>query len=149
MTQKQTERQLSQLVALVDDEPEILQALESLLAFKGVACSVHESGESLLEAVTLLEGQLWLPREDKQLARLNAVVLDINLPGMSGADLVQALRRLQPQLKIVMITAALADQLQAGAQDLQDFTIVYKPFRLETLEKALQEACARCTARPR
>lgn len=140
MTQKQTERQLSQLVALVDDEPEILQALESLLAFKGVACSVHESGESLLEAVTLLEGQLWLPREDKQLARLNAVVLDMNLPGMSGADLVQALRRLQPQLKIVMITAALADQLQARAQDLQDVTMVYKPFRLETLEKALQEA---------
>lgn len=140
MTQKQTERQLPQLVALVDDEPEILQALESLLAFKGVACSVHESGESLLEAVTLLEGQLWLPREDKQLAPLYAVVLDMNLPGMSGADLVQALRRLQPQLKIVMITAALADQLQARMQDLRDVTLVYKPFRLETLEKALQEA---------
>jgi len=69
------------MVALVDDEVQIAQALKALLSFKGMAASVHESAESLLAALTLRDGHLWLSDSDGTTTRLGAVVLDLNLPG--------------------------------------------------------------------
>ncbi len=129
-----------ELVAVVDDEPQILQVLEAVLSFKGVPSSLHGSAEALLDVVKPIDGRLWLRTDDGRSACLKAVVLDMNLPGMSGADLATALRRLQPNLKIVMITAALPEQLQAHALDLEGVVVVRKPFRLETLEQALRDA---------
>lgn len=142
MVQLQTDKPLAapQVVALVDDEVQIAQALQALLSFKGIASSVHDRAESLLEALQVQDGQLVLPGPDGVPAVLQAVVLDMNLPGMSGADLVLALRRLQPQLRMVMITAALDEKLQERAHDLQGVTVLAKPFTLESLESALQVA---------
>ena len=74
---------------------------------------------------------------DGTAAALQAVVLDLNLPGMNGIDLVLTLRRLQPQLRMVMITAALEGALQARATDMQGVKVLAKPFGLESLEAAL------------
>ena len=126
------------MVALVDDEVQIVQALKALLSFKGVAASVHESAESLLAALTQRDGQLWLVDADGEPTRLGAVVLDLNLPGMNGADLAAELHRLRPQLPIVMITAALDEKLLARVQAMPDVTLLSKPFTLESLEQALQ-----------
>ena len=41
---------LPQCVALVDDEEQITQALQTLLSFQGVSTSVHHSAESLLQS---------------------------------------------------------------------------------------------------
>lgn len=124
-------------VALVDDEVQITQALQMLLSFKGVHTSVHHSAESLLHALQIREGHLWLQRDDGALAQLQAVVLDLNLPGMNGIDLVVALRQLHPQLRMVMITAAIAETFQARMTDLHGVTLLSKPFGLESLESAL------------
>ena len=126
------------MVALVDDEVQIVQALKALLSFKGVAASVHESAESLLAALTQRDGQLWVADADGEPTRLGAVVLDVNLPGMNGADLAAELHRLRPQLPIVMITAALDEKLLARVQAMPDVTLLSKPFTLESLEQALQ-----------
>ncbi len=142
MTKLQADEPLApkQVVALVDDEVQIAQALQALLSFKGVSSSVHHSAESLLQALVVADGELYLKGEDGVPALLGAAVLDLNLPGMNGADLVVALRRLQPRLQIVMITAALDGKLQERAQDLQGVTVLSKPFTLESLESALQVA---------
>jgi DNA-binding response OmpR family regulator len=128
---------LPQCVALVDDEEQITQALQTLLSFQGVSTSVHHSAESLLQSLQVRNGQLCLQLTDGTAAALQAVVLDLNLPGMNGIDLVLTLRRLQPQLRMVMITAALEGTLQARATDMQGVTVLAKPFGLESLEAAL------------
>lgn len=128
---------LPQCVALVDDEEQITQALQTLLSFQGVSTSVHHSAESLLQSLQVRNGQLCLQLADGTAAALQAVVLDLNLPGMNGIDLVLTLRRLQPQLRMVMITAALEGTLQARATDMQGVTVLAKPFGLESLEAAL------------
>lgn len=140
MAQTQTDEQMPQLVALVDDEVQIGQALKALLSFKGIASSVHETAESLLAVVSPHNGKLCLKSDDGRLAVVNSVVLDLNLPGMNGADLVVALRRMQPDLMIVLMTAALEEQLKERADDLQGVTLLSKPFTLESLERALQVA---------
>ena len=43
-------------VALVDDEVQITQALQTLLSLKGVPTSVHHSAESLLQALQVRDG---------------------------------------------------------------------------------------------
>jgi DNA-binding response OmpR family regulator len=50
---------------------------------------------------------------------------------------VLALRRQQPQLRLVMITAAIEETLQARMTDLQGVTLLPKPFGMESLETAL------------
>lgn len=125
------------LVALVDDDAQIVEALKMLLSLQGVNTSVHASAESLLSSVSPSPGGLQLNAVDGAAGVLAAVVLDLNLPGMSGADLVLRLRALQPELKIIMITAALDDVLQQRGGDLQGVTCLSKPFSLESLEAAL------------
>ena len=115
---------LPQCVALVDDEVQITQALQTLLSLKGVPNSVHHSAESLLQALQVRDGQLGLQLADGTQAEVQAVVLDLNLPGMNGIDLVLTLRRLQPQLRMVMITAALEGALQARATDMQGVKVL-------------------------
>ena len=140
MAQTQTNDQMPQWVALVDDELQIVQALKALLAFKGISSSVHESAESLLAVVSQQGGKLCLKTDDGSMVVLDSVLLDLNLPGMNGADLVVALRAMQADLRIVMMTAALDEQIQERAQDLQGVTLLSKPFSLESLERALQVA---------
>lgn len=124
-------------MALVDDEVEITQALQTLLGFSGVQASVHHSAESLLASVQVHDGQLWVQCPDGSQALLSAAVLDLNLPGMNGIDLAVALRRLHPSLRMVMMTAASQEITASRAQDLKGVTLLSKPFHLETLENAL------------
>lgn len=124
-------------IALVDDEVEITQALQTLLGFSGIQASVHHSAESLLASVQARDGQLWVQCPDGSQAPLSAAVLDYNLPGMNGIDLALSLRRLHHPLRMVMITAAMQEITESRAQDLQGVTLLSKPFHLETLENAL------------
>lgn len=126
-----------QIVALVDDDEQIVQALQLMLTLKGMQSSVHASAESLLNALTVQEGRLLLPMDDGTLGELTAAVLDLNLPGMNGVDLVLRLRAMQPDLKMVMITAALQGILQERGAHLQGVACLSKPFMLESLEQAL------------
>ncbi len=137
MPATQTDGATPQLVVVVEDEAQIALALQTLLSFKGIASSLHESAESLLSALSLRDGRLWLTSGDGTSAMVKSVLLDMNLPGMNGADLVLELRRMQPDLLMVMMTAAQEEQLKERAPDLQGVTLLSKPFSLESLERAL------------
>ncbi len=137
MPAMQTDGATPQLVVVVEDEAQIALALQTLLSFKGIASSLHESAESLLSALSLRDGRLWLTSGDGTSAMVKSVLLDMNLPGMNGADLVLELRRMQPDLMMVMMTAAQEEQLKERAPDLQGVSLLSKPFSLESLERAL------------
>jgi two-component system response regulator (stage 0 sporulation protein F) len=137
MPATQTDGATPQLVVVVEDEAQIALALQTLLSFKGIASSLHESAESLLSALSLRDGRLWLTSGNGTSAMVKSVLLDMNLPGMNGADLVLELRRMQPDLLMVMMTAAQEEQLKERAPDLQGVTLLSKPFSLESLERAL------------
>lgn len=124
-------------VAVVDDDPQIAQALKLLLSFKGVRASVHGSAESLLATLSFKQGQYWLEPPEGDAGPLFAAILDLNLPGLSGVDLLLKLRSQQSDLTFVMITAARDELLRERGDDLQGVTCLAKPFGLEALEQAL------------
>ena len=104
---------------VVEDEPDLANALARGLRRKGYAVDIVLDGE-----------QGWELAETNQ---YDLVLLDLNLPGMDGLDVCCRLRAAQPQLLILILTARsrLADKvsgLNLGADDY-----LTKPFHFEEL----------------
>ncbi len=95
-------------IAIVEDDPRISTALARVVDEASGFCCLgsYSSGEAALAGI---------PKEMP-----DAVLMDINLPGMSGVECVQRLKDILPKLEIVMLTVYDdSDQvfraLQAGA----------------------------------
>lgn len=104
-------------ILLVEDEPHIASGLIYNLEEEAYLVTHVETGEAALQ-------QLW----DKS---FDLVVLDVMLPGMSGIDVCRSIRKRDPKLPILMLTARGEDKdriegLEAGADDY-----LTKPFNLD------------------
>lgn len=71
------------------------------------------------------------------------VVLDLNLPGMSGMEVMEIIRRQYPNVQVVILTGfgSLDAARKAIRQDVVDF--ITKPCQLDELELSLSRAFAR------
>ena len=104
---------------VIDDEPEILDSLETLLSSEGF----HVESASTAEA-----GWRWLEKKPFDL-----VLLDVSLPDKSGVDLLREIRAADPTLAVVMITAyasveSAVQSMRAGANNY-----ITKPWNNERL----------------
>jgi DNA-binding response OmpR family regulator len=118
-------------VLVVDDDPGIREALDRALRLEGFAVVLCESGESAIEAA--------------EAGGAHVMVLDLGLPGISGAEVIRRLRSDGHDLPICVLSARdeLADRvagLRAGADDY-----VVKPFELEELLARLHALLRRRT----
>ena len=78
------------LVYVVDDDQSVREGLAGLIRSAGLMARTFESGEEFLAA-----------------ARPNVpscVLLDVNLPGLSGFDLQQQLAQARPQVPVIFLT---------------------------------------------
>lgn len=109
---------------LVDDEPLARLRLRGLLAGGAAPVArIHEAG-SAAEALHVLS------REG-----VDAVLLDIHLPGSDGLALAQRLRQMRPSPALVFVTAHAEHALQAFELEAVDY--LTKPVRRARLEEAL------------
>src|SRR5712692_3223899 len=116
-------------VLVVDDELSLRKVLRLSLAASGFAVEEARNGE---EALGTVRGHPF-----------DLVLLDINLPGISGIDACRKIRGMSPHAGIVMITVRdLEDDkvraLEAGADDY-----VTKPFKLRELTARLRAVLRR------
>ncbi len=105
-------------ILVVDDEPQIRRVLRSTLSFRGYTISEVSSGEEAVELAPKLKPDL--------------ILLDVNLPGISGIETCREIRRTS-DAPIIMLTVRNAERdkviaLDAGADDY-----VTKPFGIEEL----------------
>ena len=116
----------SQHILVVDDEPMVRDALKMALTFSGHTVELASNGP---EALRKLAEQ-----------KFDIVFTDLNMPGMRGDELARRIKRENPQQVIAMVTAY-ANVLSPSEKELNpvDFFIV-KPFALETIAKALEQA---------
>jgi DNA-binding response OmpR family regulator len=84
---------MSRKVLLIEDEPNIVEAMRFLMQREGWNVLAHDNGADALDVIA---------REDPDL-----VVLDVMLPGMSGFDILNALRAEDETagLPVLMLTA--------------------------------------------
>lgn len=86
---------------LVDDEPLVRRALARLLERAGYAVTEAETGEDALGMIAAA------PREDHH--RPDLVLLDLSMPGLSGAEVLERLSALSPELPVVVMSGHVAD----------------------------------------
>jgi EAL domain-containing protein (putative c-di-GMP-specific phosphodiesterase class I) len=110
----------------VDDEPDLVAISSELLQAAGYETVTASSAEPALEAV--------------RTRRLDAVVSDIRMPGLSGIELLRAVRRFDPDLPVVLLTGS--PTLESAIQALEYGAIQYipKPVSSGALEAAVARA---------
>ena len=118
---------------VVDDEEAIRRSMRKYLTLQGYEVATAASGE---EALAVLGRQ-----------PIAGMLLDVNLPGINGVDLVPRVLELEPDLAILMLTAvndatSAALCMQRGALDY-----LLKPVDLAHLGRAIENALRRRYAR--
>lgn len=125
------------VVALVDDDEQICMALQEWLGLLDIPSKYYLNAEALMEALVPMDGHWWLHDAQGSRVRLAAAIVDLNMPGMHGLALSKALREHDPTLRVLVITAANADQRRRLADGWNEVALLRKPFTLEALEQAL------------
>jgi FixJ family two-component response regulator len=98
---------------VIDDDESVRVASSSLLRSLGWEVSLYPSAESFLDADPL-DG-------------LACVITDLNMPGMSGLQLQQRLRALNPHVPVMFITAFASDAARRQALDGGAVCFLSKP----------------------
>jgi DNA-binding response OmpR family regulator len=114
---------------IVDDDEEMNRAVGLML--KLLDCEVASFFNVRAAAQTLLIGR-----------RPDLVILDLNMPEVSGLDMIEFLRR-RPESKnipIVMLSSESADNIIDKAMELGADSYIMKPVTIEELEKAMTTA---------
>ena len=114
------------LIAIVDDDESVREAIESLLKSFGFKAEVFASAEEFLNSDHLAEAQ--------------CLILDVRMPGMSGLELQRKLAAAGSRIPIVFITAHGDEETQAQALGAGALAFLRKPFSEEALLSAVQTA---------
>jgi len=116
----------SGLILVVDDELSIRRALHTTLHNLGFNTVEAARGE---EALSLVRTNLF-----------DAVLLDINMPGMSGIDACRTMRSLFPRIPILMLTVRDSEDDKVEALDAGADDYITKPFQLRELTARMRAA---------
>ncbi len=114
-------------VLLVEDEPNIAEAMGFVLARDGWAVATHANGETAIEEIRRVAPDV--------------LVLDVMLPGRSGYDILRELRADAglAGLPVLMLTARGQEKDRALARELGVTRFMTKPFANDDLCAVLRE----------
>ncbi|MBI2114685.1 MAG: response regulator [candidate division NC10 bacterium] len=113
-------------ILVVDDDGEMRALLADVLG---------DEGYDVVEAANGAEALIRL-RADS----FAAIVLDKNMPGLSGLDLLPGLRVICPETPVILITAFGDVATYMEAMEKGAYEYVFKPFRMEELLRVLRRA---------
>ena len=116
-------------ILVVDDEAEIRSLLAAVLQSKGYEVVTAEDGAAALQAV---------PRE-----RPAVILMDLSMPRMNGMDALPEVKRLDPELPVIICTAHADLATAVRAMKLGAYDYLTKPFDVELLILTLERAVER------
>jgi DNA-binding NtrC family response regulator len=117
----------AQSILIVDDEPDMRIALSHALSRNGYSVETASSGFEALEK---------FKRE-----KFSMVITDLKMPEMSGMEVLDKVKKISPQIPVIMITAygTISNAVEAMKEGASDY--ILKPFSSETLDAAVKKAC--------
>jgi len=122
-------------ILVVDDEAEIRSLLGAILQSKGYQAVAAEDGAAALQQI---------PRE-----RPDVILLDLMMPRMSGMDALPEIKRLDPEMPVIICTAHADLATAVQAMKLGAYDYLTKPFDVELLLLTVGRAVERSQLRLR
>jgi DNA-binding response OmpR family regulator len=113
------------LILLVDDDVLIRSLGKELLEHLGYQVEVASDG---LEALDLF----------RRLDRVDLVILDYYLPGRDGLQVLQDLRALNPQVRVLVASGFFPAEDVTRIQEMGAVGFIYKPYRVTELESRIR-----------
>lgn len=116
--------QANQLISVVDDDPSMSRMLCRAIKAAGLSVDAFASAEEFL---------------DSKASRKSAcLILDVNLPGMSGLELQRLLNGSGLEVPIIFMSAQADEATQLRALEAGAFGFLRKPFSIESLLATLR-----------
>jgi CheY-like chemotaxis protein len=121
-------------ILIVDDEPDIAdlfrQRFRREVRQEQYVLHFAGSGEEALRRLAEIHPELIV------------ILSDINMPGMDGLELLGEIRRLRPDLPVLMVTAYGDDERRRRASDLGASEFLTKPVDFDHLKTQLRQLAA-------
>ncbi len=113
-------------ILVVDDELSMREFLSILLEREGYDVSTAGSAE---EALKLMD-----------LSLFDLVLSDVQMPGLSGIELLTRIKQISPETGVLMITAYSASEQAVEAMKLGAYDYIAKPFKIEEIKQLVINA---------
>jgi two-component system response regulator FixJ len=114
------------IIHIIDDDKGMLDSLSLLLTVEGCSVRTYESAVAFLDAI-------------KHHAS-GCVVMDMNMPGMSGLDLLIVMKEQNMSIPTIVTTAVCDVRLSVNAMKLGAFDFFVKPFDAGALLTSIRSA---------
>ena len=115
-------------ILVVDDDAEVRESVSSLISAHGFCVSSCENAKAALAQL--------------QENRILVVLTDINMPAISGIELLDMVRHAYPQVPVILMTACAELDIAIEAIRTGAFNFVTKPYKsaylIQVIEKAVQ-----------
>lgn len=113
---------------IIDDHPHLVESLTTVIPWNDLAVSRVETAHSGFEAMEVLQRQ-----------RIDLLITDIRMPGMSGLELIEQARAAIPDIQCVLLTGYSEFEYAKRAIELQAFRYLMKPVRREEMIQCVEE----------
>jgi two-component system, LuxR family, response regulator FixJ len=117
------------LVAIVDDDEAVREALSDLLLVLELSCRTFDRAEAFMA--------------DYVPGRYDCLITDVSMPGYSGLDLLQQLRDIGSSMPVIIVTADTRPATRSRAMRGGAYAYLTKPIESEALLRHLQSALKR------
>ena len=114
-------------VLLVDDDTNVRKLIELLLREEGYKLTVCKNGR---EALQLFEARH---------AELTLGIVDMIMPGLSGLELIKAIRQVDPKFPVIIISGYSDREVTPEIAATAPTLFLQKPFQIDQLTKAISK----------
>ena len=116
----------SESLLIVDDEESLRTLLASAFNRKGYRTTTAGTG---LEAIELISDSTKV---------FDLVLLDVNMPGATGVEVLKIIRSCRPQAKVLVLSGHITPEARVEFEQLGQRDFVQKPYKLDELGRRLR-----------
>lgn len=104
-------------ILIVDDDEGMVETLADILTVRSYTVSTANSGEAAIAEV--------------ERTPFDLVLMDVRMPGLDGVRTLEAMKRRDPGLKVILMTAFTREWLIGAARKADAIAVVPKPLDLD------------------
>jgi DNA-binding NtrC family response regulator len=120
---------VTEKVLLIDDEVDFLENLSERMRVRGMDVSTAQTTDNAIDAV--------------ESAEYDAIVLDLQMPGMNGIDMLKVIKERHPEMQVILLTGQATLEAGIEAMKLGAMDFMEKPADINSLTEKIKKAQAK------